>query len=180
MVSDVICLVMFDRVWCILSTLFALTCMQVNIRAAYKHCWDIGACKGWNDACVIIGAVLCVSFPMIGYFDEHEYAGLHGFFATCFFSATCFYANILAHELWEHRDKIPSNYHNTIELLWYLGWVMCGILVIFGLSFQVNLVFGPPVWEWALALLYINYYTIASLMNPYYDSIQPLDESTMN
>ena len=114
MVSDVICLVMFDRVWCILSTLFALTCMQVNIWAAYKHCWDIGACKGWNDACGVIGAILCISFPLIGYFDEHEYAGLHGFFATCFFCSTCFYANILAHELWEHRDKIPENFHNTI------------------------------------------------------------------
>ena len=184
MVSDVICLERFDRVWCILSTLCALTCMQVNIRAAYKHLWDSGACKGWNDACVIIGTVLCISFPLIGYFDEHVYKSLHGFFATLFFSSTCFYANILAHELWEHRDRIPENLHGRIEILWWVGWIMCGILVIFGLSFQLPhfgpMAYSPPFWEWALAFLYINYYTLASLMNPYYDSIHPLNEETMN
>ena len=102
MVSDVICLAMFDRIWCILTTIFCLTCMQVNIRAVYKHLYDLNACKGWNDVLLGFGVFICISFPLIGFFDEHLYQIQHLGLSVFFFSSMCFYANILAHELWEH------------------------------------------------------------------------------
>jgi len=116
---------------------------------------------------------MCISFPLIGYFDEHVYGTAHGILASIFFGSTCIYANILAHLLWENRAHINPALHDQVRLLYWLGWIMCGIMVVFALSWELHI--NPPVWEWALALLYINYFTFASLMNPYYDSIHPAE-----
>jgi hypothetical protein len=102
MVSDVICLPMMDRVWCILTTFFSLSVMQVNIRAEYKRLHGIASSKQ-NDHLIWIGAVTCISFPLIGYFDEHNYSTIHGLVSGTFFLATAAYGHKLSNQLWKHR-----------------------------------------------------------------------------
>jgi hypothetical protein len=48
---------------------------------------------------------------------------------------------------------------------------MLGLLVMFGVSFLFT--WWIPLWEWALGITYINYFTVQAFVNPYYDSVHP-------
>lgn len=118
MVSTVIRQPMYDRIWCILSTFFSLSVMQVNIRAFYKRLHGIATPKQ-NDRLIWYGVATCISFPAIGYFDEKSYELLHYFFATTFFIATALYALKLGDQMWKHRDHFPKGDHWTIHFMWW-------------------------------------------------------------
>ena len=51
---------------------------------------------------------------------------------------------------------------------------MIALLGIFGLSFIWD--WYIPLWEWILAVSFINFYTIIAFKNPYYDSVAPIHE----
>lgn len=70
MISDVICLPYYDRLFCILTCFFCLAVHQVNARAFYKKLNGI-ADPQTNDFLLILGIISCISLPMIGFFDEH-------------------------------------------------------------------------------------------------------------
>ena len=80
----------FDRIWCILTTFFALSVMQVNIRAFYKRFHGIVSVED-NNSMIAWGWALCISFPLIGFFDEWNYAPIHFSLAGVFFTSTCVY-----------------------------------------------------------------------------------------
>lgn len=35
---------------------------------------------------------------------------------------------------------------------------------------------APPLWEWILAILYINFFTFAAFDNPYYESVHQINK----
>ena len=170
MVSDVICLPMFDRIWCILTTFWALGVNQVNIRAFYKRLHG-KVSRGRNNFIVWVGLVQSIAFPLIGYFDEHEYRILHIIISTTFFVSTIIYADALASELWKHRNEFPKADNRVIRFMWWEG----KFLWLIGIMFGVSLFFTwyVPVWEWILALTFPNYYTFQTFINPFYDSVEP-------
>jgi len=43
MISDVICLHLYDRVFCILATFFCLATYQADVRAFYKRLYGIAS-----------------------------------------------------------------------------------------------------------------------------------------
>lgn len=54
-------------------------------------------------------------------------------------------------------------------------WTMLGTLLVFGLNIAIN---GAGHWltplsEWLIVLIYLNYFAILVMTNPYYDSIHP-------
>lgn len=70
MISDVICLHPYDRVFCILTAFFTLAVHQVNGRAYYKRLHGI-ASPETNDLLLVLNIISCIALPMIGFFDEH-------------------------------------------------------------------------------------------------------------
>lgn len=94
MVSSVIRQPMCDRVWCILSTFFSLSVLQVNLRAYYAMFYPI-ATAAENDSLFNVGMITCLSFPLIGYFDEKNWKFIHGAVSGAFFIGTVVYANML-------------------------------------------------------------------------------------
>ena len=56
-----------------------------------------------------------------------------------------------------------------------MKWTMLATLLTFGFSVGVM---GSDFWltplsEWALTLIYVNYFSVLVFTNPYYDSIHP-------
>jgi hypothetical protein len=72
MVSAVVCLPIYDRIFCLLTAFFALGVHQVNIRAYFKVLYQV-APDHTNDSLFWLGIASCFSLPLIGVFDEHEY-----------------------------------------------------------------------------------------------------------
>ena len=126
-----------------------------------------------NDALLWIGVVTFISFPLIGYFDEHAYPTIHGITATLFFVSTAVYGNMLSHCANKHKDEFKTD-NCWISMLYWVGWAMIAVMVIFGLSFLWN--WYVPVWEWILGVLYINFHTLVGIKNPYYDSVAPIKD----
>ena len=114
------------------------------------------------------GMAICLSFPQIGYFDERNYKIYHGIISGVFFLSTCVYANKLAHAFKKHRNEFKDSYQGTINLMNTLASIMKWMIIIFAISL-IGL--APAVWEWILALLYLNYFAFTAFINPFYDSV---------
>lgn len=153
MVSDVICLPFFDRIWCILTTFFALSVMQVNIRAFYKRFHGIISVED-NNSMIAWGWALCISFPLIGFFDEWNYAPIHFSLAGVFFTSTCVYGYKIGNRFFEHRAKFPHLSDNKIWWIKFQGNFMLYLLPVFAASFIFH--FHVPLWEWILGVTYLN------------------------
>jgi hypothetical protein len=97
MISDVICLPIYDRVFCILTIFFTLAVHQTNIRAFYKTLYGV-APNGTNDFLYTIGIISCFALPLIGLFDE-SIMEIHGACAGAFFGCTGIYAFILGGQM---------------------------------------------------------------------------------
>mmetsp|Transcript_3550 Transcript_3550/g.2580 ORF Transcript_3550/g.2580 Transcript_3550/m.2580 type:complete len:180 (+) Transcript_3550:12-551(+) len=72
MISGVICLPFFDRVFCILSMFFCFTVFQADARAFYHKLQGI-ASQSQNDWMLGMAIIAVFTLPAIGYFDEHNY-----------------------------------------------------------------------------------------------------------
>ena len=139
--------------------------MQANVRAVYKLLYGKVSAKT-NDGLLIWGVLLCVSFPLIAYFDEKNYLVIHLSIALVFFLSTCVYANKLSSILHRHKSQFNSSTHGLIDFLNGLGWVMLGVGILMGIVWYIG--FHPEILKWLLALMYMNYFMFASKMNTYY------------
>jgi len=54
--------------------------------------------------------------------------------------------------------------------MWWQAWIMIGLLLVFAISLFIT--WYIPVWEWALAIVYVNYFTLHAFVNPFYDSVE--------
>jgi hypothetical protein len=170
MISDVICLPFFDRIWCILTTFFAYTVTQTNIRAFYKRFHGILTVED-NNNLIMWGWAIVFSFPMIGYFDEHNYAPLHFTLAFIFFSSSTIYLYKLGNRFYEHQDKFPQLSPRIIGWMKFQGQFLIVMCVIFFASFLFT--FYIPLWEWVLGVSYINQFTFTAFINPFYECVHP-------
>lgn len=113
MISHVIRAPFVDRIWCILTTFFALAVVQVNLRAYYAKLYPY-ASAGGNDTMLNIGIATIIALPLIGYFDEHAYKAMHGLVSATFFLGTVIYVNYYASMFWEYKSHFSSE-TNHIE-----------------------------------------------------------------
>ena len=93
MISDVIFLPLYDRIFCIETIFFTLFVHQANIRAFYKKLYGI-ADPCTLDLLTLLGVLSCFALPLIGLFDEHQFKSLHMVFAITFFGCTGIFAFI--------------------------------------------------------------------------------------
>lgn len=176
MISSVIRRPFCDRVWCILSTFFSLTVLQCNIRAYYAKLYPY-ATKSENDSMLTVGIVVMVALPLIGYFDEHEYKIIHGIVSACFFLGTVIYAEMFTNRFNKYKAHFPAQIKN-IERLYKLSHYMWIILGLFAISFPLGA--APPLWEWILGVMYLNFFSFASLDIDYYETVEPVTEEKKN
>lgn len=73
MISDVVALPFFDRVFILLNTIYFMGVHQVNVRAFYKRLNDAGVEELKNDLLFYAGMTSCFSLPLIGVFDCNNY-----------------------------------------------------------------------------------------------------------
>ena len=170
MVSDVICLPFFDRIWCILTTFFSYTVTQTNIRAFYKRFHGIIPVED-NNTMMFWGWAIVFSFPLIGYFDEHNYATLHFTLAGIFFTSSTIYLYKLGNRFYDHKEKFPQLSSTIINWMKFQGRLLIFFCVVFFISFVFE--FYIPLWEWILGVSYINQFTFTAFINPFYECIHP-------
>lgn len=170
MVSDVICLPFFDRIWCILTTFFSYTVTQTNIRAFYKR-FHGHIPESENNNMMWYGWGIVFSFPLIGFFDEHNFAVIHFTLAFIFFSSATIYLYKLGNKFYEHREKFPGLSSTVIGWMKFQGRLLIVFCIIFFVSFVFQ--FYIPLWEWILGVSFINQFTFTAFINPFYDSIHP-------
>jgi len=133
MISAVICLPFWDRLFCLFAAYFAWMCHQVNIRAYYKKMYGrVSDCV--NDTCMWLGIISVFSLPLIGFFDEHNYGYIHNPLAVVFFSATGLYAWIMAYSMAKNADKFPAEDLPTIKMITFLARIMFLSLLTLGIS----------------------------------------------
>ena len=134
MVSGIIRQPMFDRVWCIVSTFFALTVLQTNVRAFYKVMHGVVDPEK-NKNILHWGLIMCFSLPQIGYFDDKNYPKYHLLLAILFFMSTVVYAYKFTNQLYKHKHAYPQKYWFKIKMLRILSMVMIFVFIGFALSF---------------------------------------------
>ncbi len=174
MISGVICLPFWDRIFCLLTAFFAWTCHQVNIRANYKKMYGI-ATDCTNDTCMYLGIASVVSLPLIGFFDEHNFGICHGILAVTFFGCTGIYATMMARSMSKNKDKLPLADQNVVKTINVVSKLMMTCLATLAVSIAL---FGSNYWltpaaEWATGILFLNFFSFLVYANPYYDSIHP-------
>jgi len=172
MISDVIRHKFVDRIWCILSTFFSLSVLQVNLRAMYAKLYPY-ASKAENDSLLFVGLVTCIAFPMIGYFDMKTYKMIHAGCAAVFFLGTLVYANMYANRFNKYREHFPENLNNIDTMLLTVKWMKI-VFLIFVISLPTHA--AIPIWEWILGLLYINFFAISAFDNEYYETVEPVEK----
>jgi hypothetical protein len=120
-----------------------------------------------------LGVITTFTLPAIGFFDEHTYGNIHNVLAVLFFSSVGVYAFILGGVMSDNIDKFPESQWKEIRLLNKLKWVMAASLLTLMLACAIG---GPNYWltplsEWITAILYLNYLSLLSFTNGYYDSV---------
>jgi hypothetical protein len=73
----------------------------------------------------------------------------------------------------KYKAHFPGQEKN-IERLYQLSHYMWFILGIFGLSFPTGA--APPLWEWILAVMYLNFFAFASLDIGYFETVEAVTE----
>ena len=92
MISDVVALPVFDRVFILLNTIYFMGVHQVNVRAFYKRFFDASINQTQNDFLFYMGMTSCFSLPLIGVFDCNNFKTWHYLFAFLFFSSASIYS----------------------------------------------------------------------------------------
>lgn len=171
MVSDVLALPMYDRTFIILTTIMTFGIQQVNIRAFYKKLYGkVSDC--YNDFLIILGGLSCVTLPMIGVFDEHEFNPIHCTCAGIFFGSFGFYCILLGRALYQNKDKFPVDEQRSISLMMKNTWGLLIVLFAFLISIKLYTSRVPtPFIEWVLVLYFVNFFSIASYANAFYNSV---------
>jgi hypothetical protein len=108
MISDVICLPFYDRIFCLLACYFTFATYQVDVRAFYSRLNGI-ATEKQNDTLLILGIVTTITLPAIGFFDEHTHGTIHNCLAILFFLSVGVYAFILGGIMEDNKIKFPAS-----------------------------------------------------------------------
>ena len=171
MISDVINQEMYNRTFILLTAIFMFGVQQVNLRAFYKQLYG-KISNGRNDTMMVFGIISMIGLPMVGIFDESLWKTLHGISAGMFFVGFMIYARLLACAMYETRAQfdettqaaIASMYSNVTNLI----LVSVGFFVSIALRGAGGI---TAILEWGTALYFVNFFSIASFANPYYDSV---------
>jgi len=175
MISDVICLPFYDRIFCLLSMFFTFGCFQIDCRAFFHRLHGIASdCE--NDTLLTLGLIATFALPAIGFFDEHNYSSIHGIMAVLFFGSVGIYAFIIGGVMQKNKDKFPESQWREIDLMNKMKWIMLLCLVLLAISASISSSFWlTPLSEWVTTILYVNYFAILSFTNQYYDSVHPFE-----
>jgi len=171
MISDVINQEMYNRTFILLTAIFMFGVQQVNIRAFYKVLYG-KVSNGRIDTMMWFGIISMIGLPLVGIFDESMWKTLHGISAGMFFIGFMIYARMLACAMYETRAQfdqatqasIASMYSNVTNLI----LVTCGFFLSLILRGSGGI---TAILEWGTALYFVNFFSIASFANPFYDSI---------
>jgi Frag1/DRAM/Sfk1 family len=107
MISDVVALPFYDRIFILLNTIYFMGVHQVNVRAFYKRLSDAGVSEGFNDFLFYCGIISCISLPLIGVFDCHNFKHLHYFCAGLFFISAGTYLFSIANQMYINKGSFP-------------------------------------------------------------------------
>lgn len=171
MVSDVIVQEMYDRTFILLTAIFMFGVQQANIRAIYKQLYG-KVSNGRNDLMFWIGVACMVALPMVGIFDEKQWKTLHGTSAGIFFGGFMIYATMISHSFKDNIDKFPADEQSAIKSMSSNVTGLILTTLAFAISISLRGSGGiTAILEWATVFYFVNFFSIASFANPYYDSI---------
>lgn len=118
------------------------------------------------------GTISIFSLPMIGMFDMKLFPLTHRLFAGIFFGSFGVYCLLLAKALYSNKDKFPESDHFGIGIIQKSSQALFITLIAFGISYVKYGLAGPtPYIEWFVVIFNMNFFSIASFTNQFYDSI---------
>jgi len=162
---------MYNRTFILLTAIFMFGVQQVNLRAFYKLLYG-KISNGRNDTMMVFGIISMVGLPLVGIFDEDMWRTLHGISAGLFFGGFMIYARLLACAMYEVRDQFDTETQQAIDSMYSnvtnLIWCTCAFFVSILLTGSKGL---TAILEWGTALYFVNFFSIASFANPFYDSV---------
>ena len=162
---------MYDRTFLFLTSVFMYGVQQSNIRAYYRKLYGLITTKE-NDTMLCFGFASMVALPMVGFFDCKRSVVMHSVAALIFFGCFTVYGRLLASHLQRHKNKFPITEHHIIDRINTSSWIMILITVSFITAINVYGDSGfTGILEWATVLYFVNFFSIASFVNPYYDSV---------
>jgi hypothetical membrane protein len=171
MISDVINQEMYNRTFILLTAIFMFGVQQVNLRAFYKLLYG-KISNGRNDTMMWFGIISMIGLPLVGIFDETMWRQLHGLSAGLFFVGFMIYARLLACAMHEVRDQFDQPTQVAISSMYsnvtYLILVTVGFFISLGMKGSGGI---TAILEWGTALYFVNFFSIASFANPFYDSV---------
>jgi hypothetical protein len=171
MISDVICQEMYNRIFILLTATYMFGVHQVNLRAFYKQLYGVVS-NGHNDTMFYIGIASMVALPMVGIFDEHMWIILHVISAGIFFGGFMIYARMLAVSMEANKSKFPADQQAAIQSMYNN---VTGLILTTAACAVSGALHGSKgitaILEWATTFYFINFFSIASYANPYYDSV---------
>jgi hypothetical protein len=171
MISDVINQEMYNRTFIFLTAIFMYGVQQTNLRAFYKMLYG-KISNGRNDTMMYIGIASMIALPNVGIFDEHNWGVLHGISAGIFFIGFMIYARMLAISLDSVKDQFDAQTQKAIANMYSNVTGLMLTTIAFFVSLIVHHSGGiTAILEWATALYFVNFFSIASFANSYYDSV---------
>ena len=172
----------YDRLFLFLTVIMTFGVMMGNIKAFYKKLYDI--VPDWiNDLMLDLGTAACFALPMVGIFDDKKYLTYHFIAAGVFFLLFGIYCFMLGQNLYAYRDKYSLKEQSSITAIYYASWgiVVCiASMVITPLfdPFDINNRFWSVIAEWVTVIYFSNFFSIASLINTFYDTVHEFSNST--
>ena len=175
MISGVVALPFFDRIFILLNTIYFMGVHQVNVRAYYKRLADAGISEQYNDYLFYLGLTSCISLPLIGVFDCHNFRPFHYLFAGLFFLSAGIYSFSLANLMHINKSSFPPEDEFAIDLNHHISFFMLTLITILILCLITmgSNYWLTPVLEWSAVLLNMNYFSFLNFTNPFYNSIHP-------
>ena len=171
MISDVVAQTMYDRIFLLMTAVFSFGVQQVNIRAYYRKLWGLIPAAD-NDRLFWIGLASLAALPMVAVFDE-SWNGPHTFFALIVFICFSTYGRVLSNYLLAHKDAFSPADQRQIELLNIQSWVMVTVTAAFLAAIHAWGSRGVTgILEWITVMLFFNFFCLASVVNPFFDSIR--------
>ena len=171
MISDVIVQEMYNRTFILMTAIFMFGVQQANLRAFYKQLYGVIS-NGRNDTMFYIGLASMVALPMVGIFDEKMWKTLHGISAGVFFGSFMVYARLVGVALYENKDKYPADEQAAIVRIYNNISGLILTTVSFGVSLGIHGSGGiTAILEWATMFYFVNFFSIASFANPFYDTV---------
>jgi hypothetical protein len=171
MVSDVICQEMYNRIFILLTATFMFGVQQANIRAYYKKLYG-KVSNTQNDVLFWFGIASMVALPMVGIFDEKMWSTFHVISAGIFFCGLLIYGTLLSGYVYKYRSQFPAEEQASIKSVNSSVFWMILITVSFFISGILHGSKGiTAILEWATVLYFVNFFSIASFVNPFYDSV---------